>query len=136
MERGSDKHSPRLDDQLQHETEGLVRGGKDTRAEEWHSAEPSGEDQPEVDQAPNTTLHGGTPAGMTDADVEGRSELARYLGASVYPAVADQLLRHAQDANAPDSVLERIRSLPSGHPFDNVNEVWQALGGATETQRF
>ena len=35
MERGSSKHGPRLDDEQKHETEGLVRGGGSTHAEEW-----------------------------------------------------------------------------------------------------
>jgi hypothetical protein len=35
MERGSNKHSPKLDDQLESETEALVRSGKEARAEEF-----------------------------------------------------------------------------------------------------
>jgi hypothetical protein len=40
MERGSNKHGPRLDDELKHETEGLVRSGHPTHAEEWKEPEP------------------------------------------------------------------------------------------------
>jgi hypothetical protein len=80
VERGSDKHSPLRADQLKHETEGLVRSGHTTHAEEWKDPEPSGDDQHDADRAPDSTLHGGTPAGMTDDDVEGRAELATYLG--------------------------------------------------------
>jgi hypothetical protein len=69
MERGSDKHSARMDDALQHETEGLIRSGHDNRAD-WNSPEPSGEDQPDVDRAPNGTLAGGVPDGMTESDSE------------------------------------------------------------------
>jgi hypothetical protein len=47
----STKHGPALDDDLKHETEGLVRGGHSTRAAEWNDPEPSGEDQPDADRA-------------------------------------------------------------------------------------
>jgi hypothetical protein len=35
MERGSNKHSPKLDDEIQKETEALERSGKEARAEEF-----------------------------------------------------------------------------------------------------
>src|SRR5947209_383886 len=76
VERGSDKVSPRADDELKHQTQGLVRSGHTTHAEEWKDPEPIGEDQPDADLAPDGTLHGGTPAGMSADDVEGSAELA------------------------------------------------------------
>ena len=65
MERGSDKHSARMDDALDAEVSGLMRAGHDSRAD-WNSPEPSGEDQPDVDMVPNGTLAGGVPDGMTE----------------------------------------------------------------------
>lgn len=38
-ERGNTTHGPNLDDQLKHETQGLVKGNHPTRAEEWREAE-------------------------------------------------------------------------------------------------
>jgi len=35
MERGSNKHSPELDDELKKETEALERSGREARAEEF-----------------------------------------------------------------------------------------------------
>lgn len=136
MERGSDKHSARVDEALGHETEGLVRSGRDTHVEEWKSAEPSGEDEPDVDVAPNGTLTGGTPAGMNADDVIGRAELAGYLGKEIYPAVREQLIDAVMDRNAPDRVVDLVKRLPSGRAFANVNEVWLALGGSVEQQRY
>src|SRR3954471_22726046 len=136
VERGSDKHSPMRDDQLKHETEGLVRSGRGTHAEEWRDPEPSGEDQPDSDLAPDGTLHGGTPPGMSADDVEGRAEIATYLGKDSYPMVREQVLNLAMDRQAPDRVVDLIRKLPSGREFHNVNEVWAALGGSVETERF
>ena len=136
MERGSDKHSPMVDEQLKHETEGLVRGSRSTHAEEWKDPEPSGEDQPDADRAPDATLHGGTPAGMTDDDVEGRAELASYLGKDAYPMVREQVINLLIDRHAPDRVVDLSRQLPSGREFHNVREIWEAVGGQVETERF
>jgi hypothetical protein len=136
MERGSDKHGPRLDEALEHETQGLVRGGHDTHAEEWKSAEPSGEDQPDVDLAPDGTLVGGAPAGMSEADVEGRSEVATYLHPHAFPAVRAMLLDEAERNQAPESILKRLRELPAGREFANVGDVWRAVRGSTESARF
>lgn len=135
MERGSDKHSPMVDEQLKHETEGLVRSGRSTHAEEWKDPEPSGEDQPEADRAPDATLHGGIPAGMSAADVEGRAELAGFLG-NAYPMVRAQILDLVIEREAPARIVDLVRDLPSDREYHNVTEVWQALGGQVETQRF
>ncbi len=136
VERGSDLHSPRLDDAQKHEVEGLVRSGHSTHAEEWKDPEPSGEDQPDVDLAPDSTLTGGTPEGMTAADVEGRAQLATYLGHTGWPMVREQIIEKLVDGQAPDALTDTARELPAGRPFQNVNDVWQTLGGHVETQRF
>lgn len=46
MERGSDKHGPRQDDDLEQEVRGLVQGNHPTRAEEALDAEPPADDDP------------------------------------------------------------------------------------------
>src|SRR4051812_43182154 len=127
MERGSDKVSPRQDEQLKHDTEGLVRGGHATRAEEWKGSEPAGEDQPEVSRTPHPQP-GGDTNGMTNADIEGRAELAKFLGRAPYPMVREQVLELVMDRQAPDRVVDEVRRLPSGRTFSNVQEIWTALG--------
>jgi hypothetical protein len=79
---------------------------------------------------------GGTPAGMSEDDVEGRAELAGYLGKEIWPADAAALQAKAREANAPDRILGQLQSLPSGTQFKTVSEVWQALSGGVEQQRF
>ena len=128
------KHGPLHDDALKHDTEGMVRAGRSTHADEFLDPEPSGEDQPDVDRSPDGTLAGGTPEGLSEADVEGRSELARLLG-RVYPADREQLLDAARTNTATDAVIGRLRSLPAGHEFANVAQVWATLGGGTEEHR-
>jgi hypothetical protein len=133
QQRGSDKHGPRQDEALSGEVEGPVRSSKSTRAEEWREPEPSGEDQPDVDVVPDATQTGGTPPGMDEADLEGRSELAAYLGREVYPANRQVLLGTAFRNGAPSEVLARIQTLPDDErEFRNVQEVWAALGGSVE----
>jgi hypothetical protein len=136
VERGSNQVGPRLDDELKHETEGMVRSGHSTHAEEWKDPEPSGEDQPEVDMAPDGTLQGGTPDGMSDADVEHRSRIAAALGRAPYPAVREQLIGLAVDHHAPDALVDELRRLPSGRTFASVNDVVEALGWHVEQHRF
>ena len=135
MERGSDKHSARMDEALGAEVAGLIRAGHDNR-EDWNSPEPSGEDQPDVDLVPNGTLSGGVPAGMTEQDVERRSELAGFL-CRVWPATGAQLVEVAAGNQAPDSVLATLRALPPGRVFDNLQDVWSTVsGGHVESRRF
>ncbi|MDQ1683722.1 MAG: hypothetical protein QOC82_459 [Frankiaceae bacterium] len=135
MDRGSDKVSAREDDQRKHETQGLVRSGHSTHAEEWKDPEPAGEDQPDADLVPDGTLVGGTPEGMEPTDVEGRSELASYLGKDCYPMVRAQVIDLVMDRNAPDRIVDLVRGLPSDREFTNVNDIWTALGGNVETAR-
>jgi hypothetical protein len=48
MDRGSDKHGPRQDDEMKQEVEGMVRGNKPTRAEEGREPEGPADDDPDV----------------------------------------------------------------------------------------
>lgn len=136
MQRGSDKHSARMDDALDAEVAGMVASGHDTHAEEWKSAEPSGEDQPDVQLSGDGSLHGGVPEGMTEAEVEERSRLAAYLGREVWPATGEQLLEVARTRDAPDVVTDRLAQLPAGRVFTNLQEAWTELGGHSEQHRF
>ena len=137
MERGSSKHSPRLDEQMEHEVEGMMPAERPTRAEEWKEAEPAGEDQAApgrlgepADRQP------GTPPGMTTEDVELRSELAEHLPRSVFPADESALLAPLVDSTAPERLPQLVRQLPTGRTYDNVGEVARALGLHEETERF
>jgi len=48
MERGNTKHGPRQDEQLAHEIEGMVRGGRPSWVEPWRNPEPPADDEPEL----------------------------------------------------------------------------------------
>jgi Protein of unknown function (DUF2795) len=139
MERGSSKHGPRLDEQMENEVRGLLQGqpGND-RVEEWHDPEPSGEDQPEAAQFPEPELdrRGGAPEGITVEETEQRAEFASYLHRSLFPAERGKLRRAAEEAHAPDWVVAAIERLPEGQEFPNVSEAWAAAGGGIESQRW
>lgn len=137
MERGNNKHSARVDEEMQHEVQGMMRAERPTRAEEWKEAEPAGEDQPDpgafgtpADRQP------ATPPGMTTADVELRSQLASVLTRAAFPNDESGLLGHLIDGDAPDRLRALVRQLPSGRVYHNVGEVAEALGLHREEHRF
>ena len=131
MERGSDKHSPRVDEELDHETRSLQQGAPvESRVEEHREQEGPGDDQP----TPDARLTGGraTAASLDLDDAETRADIARFLTPSTFPADREALLADAQDNQAPAGVLERLQALPAGRTFENVQGIWAALGGTVE----
>ncbi len=74
------------------------------------------------------------PDGMTQDDVRRRSEVARFLGASVFPADRDALVQVAAGNQATDEVLGLLRALPDGE-YENLQAVAQAAGIGTEQER-
>jgi hypothetical protein len=128
MERGSSKHSPRLDDELEHEAQSITRSGQPPHTEEWRETEPL--DEGHLTLPPDHEP--GTPAGMTPADVDRRSDLARYLTRGDFPADRDALLGFLDRSGAPDDVTDAIRRLPGGRRFAAFGDVVRALGIPTE----
>ena len=131
----SGKHGPLLDEELEHETRGLVQGGHSTRAEEFRDPEPAGEDQPTGDRIYPEDRRG-NPEGMTQDDVDERTDIARNLGTSAFPGNRDQLVAIAEENEATDHIVGLLRSLPAGETFENVQDVARALGLHVETHRF
>lgn len=131
MERGSDKHSPRVDEELDQETRSLQQGAPvESRVEEHREQEGPGEDQP----TPDARLTGGraTAASLDLDDAETRADIARFLTPSTFPADRDTLLGDARSNQAPAEVLERLQALPAARTYENVQDVWGALGGTVE----
>ena len=129
----STKHSARLDDELQHEVEGMVRSGRSTHAQEWADPEPVAEGDPDVDVSPADTLVGGTPNGMDPDAVVARAELARWLDRADYPNTGPGLVEAARDHRAPDAVVAELAKLPDGETYERIGDVVRALGYPTET---
>lgn len=57
-----------------------------------------------------------------------RSELARHLRPAVFPAKRSELLRTLLEEQAPDEVIDQVRTLPRRSSYANVQEVSAALG--------
>jgi hypothetical protein len=115
MERGSDVHNSRLDD----ETESFTRGGRiQARAEEFRTME----------EADDEILSGA----LRRDDVRERSELARHLRGSIFPADRAAVVQCAIDEHASDEMVDTLRRLPDVGVFLNLEAVWEALGGARE----
>lgn len=118
MQRESDKHGSRLDEQMKHEVQSLVEGGsaEESRADEGRTQEGQAEDEMRFD--------------LTSLDA--RAELARHVTAADWPASRDQLVDAARVERAPQALLDTLRGLPAEVRFENVQEVWAALGGPVE----
>jgi hypothetical protein len=129
----STKHSPRVDEELEHEIQGMLRSGHTTRAEEWRDPEPVAEGEPDIDAVPSGTYVGGTPVGMDADAVEARAELARWLDRADFPSTGPDLVEAALDHRAPDAVVAELRRLPAGETYERIGDVVRALGYPTET---
>jgi hypothetical protein len=138
MERGSNKHGPRVDEQMSQEVSGLVQGPGTggSRVDEFRVPEPAGEDQPEATTAPAGELRSGAPKGMSSRDVETRSRLGRYITMGALPGDRETLVANARDNDAPDDVVAALRGLPPNTRYQTVSEVWAALGHKNETTRW
>jgi hypothetical protein len=133
VERGSDKHSPMVDEALKHDTASIVQGDSESRSEEFREQEGPAEGEP----TPGTRINGGGEmpgVGLSLDDIEGRSELARYLEHRQFPARPEELATHAEERHAPDAVVEQLRQAPD-QLYENVAQLWVALGGRTEKPR-
>ena len=129
----STKHSPRVDEELEHEMQGMLRGDRSTRAEEWREVEPQAEGDPDIDVNPAGTLVGGTPVGMDPDAVVARAELARWLDRADFPSTGADLVERARDHRAPDAVADELSRLPEGDVYERIGDVVRALGYPTET---
>ena len=134
MERGSDKHSPRIDDSLQHDTRPLTQGSpSEARADEARHQEGAADDEPTTDALLTGDLH---PEQANDAlldhdEAEARSRIASYLRPSIWPADRSELVACAQELEAPADVVDQLRQLPDG-TYTHTEAVWEALGGRVE----
>jgi hypothetical protein len=137
MERSS-KHGFRLDDAMAAETEALVRGGHEPRVQEHREMEPAGEDQvvPDVRISGQRNSYPDPYPEYGADELELRAEIARHLRPSAFPANRQMLLAVAAEELAPTPVVDQLMRLPDGRQFENMQDVWHALGHSGETTRF
>lgn len=130
LERQSTKHSPRLDEELQHETASLTHGTPgDAHAHEGREAEPPADGEPTPTSRPATDAFLGLGHDVPTA----RRELSRWLGHDVFPGDREALLAQVREASAPETVASALGQLPpGGRSYHTDYDVWEALTGETE----
>lgn len=132
MERGSTKHRAQLDESMTTEVAGITHGAPvESRADESREAEPF--DTVELgsdirDDVPEPA----TPAAIAHEEVTARSEIARFIPPSTYPASADELLAAARSEGATDPVLAVLGRLDASRHYETLQQIWESLGGDTE----
>jgi hypothetical protein len=130
MERGNTKHGPVHDQEMAHETQGLVQGAAHrAHAEEWRETEPVEEAIPPVRRGDGVNPQ---PSGR---DYELRTELARILTNDLFPAGRDTVLGRLRDSDAPGDLIDRVAALPADSQFRVPRDVAVALGINAPEQR-
>ena len=120
MIRDTTKHGSNLDEQMSSEVDAMhAQAGTQGRADEGRLTE----------DAVERRLPAGRPGWL-----EERSTIARFLRPSVFPADKGALLHEAAANHALDWVQSDLQALPEETAFQNVEEVWEALGGAAESR--
>lgn len=123
-----------VDEALKHETESLRRGEPtEARSEEFREQEGPADGEP----TPDARIRGGgdiSGSGLSLDDLNGRTELARYLEPRRFPARPDELAAHARERHAPGAVVAQLQQAPD-RVYETASEVWAALGGRVETPR-
>jgi hypothetical protein len=116
-EQVSGTHGPAEDDAIKRQDRSELRA----HGEEWPEPESSGEDEPEGRFA-------GTLPGEDWQAIELRSDLARHLDRTAFPAARAQLLETLTAHQAEQRLLDLVSSLPDGTTFASLGELLPALG--------
>jgi hypothetical protein len=126
-EQDSGTHGPREDDALKREVRSELQANRATRAEEWLEPEPPAEDEPEATWAP-AGRPGATPPGEDWDTIELRSNLARHLDRTAFPATRAHLLETLASHQAEQRLLGLVSSLPADATLASLGELLRALG--------
>jgi Protein of unknown function (DUF2795) len=136
MERESTQHGHRLDDEMAKEVASLTHGAPiESRSEEGRLLEDAGEGEPAAEPLVDGEPSGpAATSGLSYRAARDRSELARHLRPSIFPATREAIIECARDEYAEDDWIARLQQLPEAE-YGNVNEVWEAIGGHAEESR-
>ena len=122
-EQISGTHGPAEDDAIKRQD----RSELQAHGEEWPDPESWGEDERQATWAPEGRF-AGTPRGEDWDAIELRSELARHLDRTAFPATREHLLEHLAANQAEDRLLDLVSSLPEGATVANLGELLRILG--------
>jgi Protein of unknown function (DUF2795) len=122
-EQVSGTHGPAEDDAIKRQD----RSELQEHGEEWPEPESRGEDDPPATWAPVGRLTG-TPSGDDWEAIELRSDLARHLDRTTFPATQRHLLETLAAHQADQRLLDLVSALPASATFPSLSEVLRALG--------
>jgi hypothetical protein len=122
-EQVSGTHGPREDDALKREVRSELEGHR----EEWREPDLPDEDELEATGALEGRF-GGTPEGEDWEAIELRSDLARHLDRTTFPATRSHLLETLAAHQAGQRLVDLVSSLPDGATFASLAELLPALG--------
>jgi hypothetical protein len=126
-EQVSGTHGRAEDDAIKRQDRSELRAHGD----EWPEPESSGEDETGATWAPEGRF-AGTPSGEDWRAIELRSELARHLDRTAFPATRARLYENLVAHQAEQRLLDLVSSLPTDDKFANLGEVLRALGVPVE----
>jgi Protein of unknown function (DUF2795) len=128
-DQGTNKTGFVRDDELKREMHDALRATRAVRSGE--PLEPPSVDD-ELVSGQVAVPSPAAPSGMTPEDVVVRSDLARHLEPSIFPARRSALLGSLHRHQAPDALLDRVSGLPGGTEYRNVQAVARAMGLGVE----
>ena len=126
--RTSDKHNPRVDELMKEEVDALVRGGTETRAQEFREKEAPTDGEPTPDGVISSGSEADPRAELTHDELELRHNLARFLEGAIFPASREAIVDNARSRNAPDEIVAYLEELPDAS-YESFRDVWRALSG-------
>lgn len=130
MQRGSDRHSPRADDDLKKEFAATEHANRPTRAHEWR--DPEVEDRspgtPEPETEPGPVMPDRATTGSTE-EAEQRSETAPKSQESVASADAETgAIEPSPEERAQHPVPDEERTATGQNPDGDLSGAWAASG--------
>ena len=120
-EQISGTHGPAEDDAIKRQDRSELRA----YAGEWPG--PENDDNPGATWA-ETGRFAQTPGGEDWVAIELRSDLARHLDRTSFPASRAQLLETLTARQAEQRLLDTVSSLPAGSSFASLGELVRAMG--------
>jgi hypothetical protein len=122
-EQFSGTHGPAEDDAIKRQD----RSELQAHGDEWPDPELSDEGESDATWAPEGRF-AGSPQGEDLTAIELRSDLARQLDRSAFPATRAQLLTSLEARNAGDRLVDLVSALPDGTKFGSLSELLRAAG--------
>jgi hypothetical protein len=128
-EQISGTHGPAEDDAIKRQD----RSELEARGEEWPDPEDSDSGDEDATWAA-TGRFAGTPGSEDREAIELRSDLARHLDRTAFPATRAHLLQTLTTHQAEQRLLDLVSSLPASARFASLAELLRALGLPVESR--